>query len=199
MTDYSGSPYYGTAVDAANQYGIPVPLFIAQIGQESGFNPGAQNGNATGIAQFMPGTARDLGVNPSDPTSALFGAAQYDSQLYSKLGSYTGTMQAYGTTANGVAPQVAAIAGQYDNGNPIGALFNKINSIDPTAPQNGGTGIGGLISGTISFLSFVTDVPRMLTLIFGIVLVIAGLFMLGNKQSISIVNGVKDAAAGLVV
>jgi hypothetical protein len=188
VTDYSSSPFYGTAINAANTYGIPTNLFIAQIGQESGFNPLAQNGNATGIAQFMPGTAQDLGVNPSDPISSLYGAAKYDSQLYSKLGSFTATMQAYGTTAGGAGPQVAAIAQQVDAG-----LLNNLTSQSPTGNVPA-SGLGSLISGTSSFLGFVTDIPRMLTLIFGVILVIAGLFMLGNKQSISIVNAVKDAA-----
>src|SRR4051812_45687204 len=41
---------------------LPVPLFAAQIQAESAFNPNVVSGvGAMGIAQFMPGTWRQLG------------------------------------------------------------------------------------------------------------------------------------------
>ena len=55
------------ATQEAEAAGIPTNLFLWQIGQESSWNPNAQNGNASGIAQFMPGTAAEYGVNTSDP------------------------------------------------------------------------------------------------------------------------------------
>lgn len=62
-------------------------IFEAQIGQESGFNPSAHSpAGADGIAQFMPGTARGLGVNTRDPISSLKGAAKLDSRLLAKYG-----------------------------------------------------------------------------------------------------------------
>jgi soluble lytic murein transglycosylase-like protein len=88
------------AAQMANTYGINPAVFAWQIGQESGWNPNAQNGNATGIAQFMPATAKQYGVNPNDPYSSIAGAAKYDSVLLAQNGGdYTKALTSYGTLA----------------------------------------------------------------------------------------------------
>lgn len=76
--------YVATARSAAMQAGLPsVQLFLNQINAESGFRAFDANGKplvsgagAIGIAQFEPGTAASLGINPTDPTQSLFGAAR---------------------------------------------------------------------------------------------------------------------------
>jgi soluble lytic murein transglycosylase-like protein len=45
---------------------------------------------AIGIMQLMPGTAKDLGVDPRDPLQAIAGGAQYAQQL---LARYKGDME----------------------------------------------------------------------------------------------------------
>lgn len=88
--------YRAMATQAAQKYGVPVNVFLAQINQESGFNPTAQSGaGAQGIAQFMPATAKSYGVNPLDPVSALDGAARYDRDLLKKYGSVQSMLSAY--------------------------------------------------------------------------------------------------------
>ncbi len=63
---------------AAKKYGINPDIFVRQIQQESGFNPNARSpAGAEGVAQFMPATARSLGINPWNPIQALNAAAQY--------------------------------------------------------------------------------------------------------------------------
>jgi len=53
----------------------PVAVFAAQLEQESGWNPEARSVvGASGLGQFMPGTARDLGrtrpdLGPAEPTN----------------------------------------------------------------------------------------------------------------------------------
>jgi soluble lytic murein transglycosylase-like protein len=63
--------------DAADQYGLDWRELKLRSAAESGFNPEAQSSQgAQGVMQFMPATARALGVDPSDPKSAIFGAAK---------------------------------------------------------------------------------------------------------------------------
>ena len=46
---------------AARRHHVPVPLQLAIVAVESGFEPGARNGAATGLGQIKPGTAHDAG------------------------------------------------------------------------------------------------------------------------------------------
>ncbi|TMD59356.1 MAG: LysM peptidoglycan-binding domain-containing protein [Chloroflexi bacterium] len=62
--------------DALN-VGLSPNVFVRQINQESSFNPSAvSSAGALGIAQFEPGTAASLGVNPWDPVQSLQGASR---------------------------------------------------------------------------------------------------------------------------
>jgi hypothetical protein len=56
----------------ARRRGLDEDLAVAQIGQESNFDPSARSpAGARGIAQIMPGTAAGWHVNPDDPKAAL--------------------------------------------------------------------------------------------------------------------------------
>src|SRR5215467_14378047 len=75
----TGGDLQDYARQAANRAGIDPDIFLRQIQQESGFNPGARSpAGAIGIAQFMPDTARGLGIDPTDPYAALDAAARLD-------------------------------------------------------------------------------------------------------------------------
>jgi soluble lytic murein transglycosylase-like protein len=89
--------YWNIAWQAAVNAGINPQLFENQIQQESGFNPGAVSpAGAEGIAQFMPATAASMGVNPWDPTSSLYGAANLMAQLSRQFGgNYAMALAAY--------------------------------------------------------------------------------------------------------
>jgi soluble lytic murein transglycosylase-like protein len=63
---------------AAKQYGIAPALVEAVMWQESRYNHRAvSSAGAIGLMQLMPGTARNLGVNPHDPWQNVFGGAAY--------------------------------------------------------------------------------------------------------------------------
>jgi soluble lytic murein transglycosylase-like protein len=72
-------PQYAEAVEmAAGASNISPTLLSALIWQESRWNPRAvSRKGAIGLTQLMPGTARDLGVNPMDPLANLVGGARY--------------------------------------------------------------------------------------------------------------------------
>ena len=91
------SAYVAIAEQDAMNAGISPEYFVRQINQESGFNPNAVSpAGAVGIAQFEPGTAAGLGVNPWDPISALNGAAHLmASYANSYGGDYAKALAAY--------------------------------------------------------------------------------------------------------
>lgn len=93
------SQYVAIAQQDAIAVGIPPTYFVRQINNESGFNPNAVSpAGAVGIAQFLPGTAAGLGINPWDPIQALRGAArlmanyahQYGGDYAKALAAYNG-------------------------------------------------------------------------------------------------------------
>ena len=80
-------------------FGIPapVPMILAQITQESGFDPAARSYvGAQGLLQFMPATAKwaaqagGFGVsNPLDPAWSIKAGTWYDRWLYDRTGYAT--------------------------------------------------------------------------------------------------------------
>lgn len=66
------------ADQAAQQHGVDAGLLKSLISHESGWKRNARSpAGALGLGQFMPATARSLGINPLDPRQAIFGAAKY--------------------------------------------------------------------------------------------------------------------------
>jgi len=57
---------------------------------------------ALGIAQFMPATAADLGIDPLDPFQAIDGAGRYLASLYRMFGNWTQALAAYNWGAGNV-------------------------------------------------------------------------------------------------
>lgn len=92
------------ARDAAIRNGIDPDIFVRQINQESGFNPNAVSpAGAQGIAQFMPGTARGLGLtNPFDPIASLNAGAKHMAAMLRNLGSYPLALAGYNAGAGAV-------------------------------------------------------------------------------------------------
>jgi hypothetical protein len=78
-----------TLARAANDNGLPAPFFIRLLFQESRFNAGAVSpAGALGIAQFMPATAADVGLdNPFDPVQAITASARFLRTLVSQFGN----------------------------------------------------------------------------------------------------------------
>lgn len=81
---------------AARRHGIPEDLFLRLVQRESGFNTAAvSHKGATGLAQLMPDTARQLGVNIADPHQNLEGGARYLKMMYARFGNWRHALAAY--------------------------------------------------------------------------------------------------------
>jgi soluble lytic murein transglycosylase-like protein len=92
----AGVPYSDLFSRAASRYGVDASLLAAMASQESGFNSQAVSpAGAQGLMQFMPATAKGLGVNAMDPNSAIDGAARYLSSLTQQFGSTDLALAAY--------------------------------------------------------------------------------------------------------
>jgi hypothetical protein len=88
--------YRALASQIAAEEGIDPNLFLRLVNQESRFRPDAVSPKgAMGLAQLMPGTARDLGVDPSDPEQNLRGGARYLRQQLDAFGDPTLALAAY--------------------------------------------------------------------------------------------------------
>jgi len=81
---------------AADKYGIPTSVLSALLKQESGFNLKAKSPvGGEGIAQFMPATAKQYGVDPWDATSSINGAAKYLANMMKQYNDMNKALAAY--------------------------------------------------------------------------------------------------------
>lgn len=88
--------YIEKANQAEQKYGLPNNLLVGLIHAESRFNPNAVSpAGAIGIAQFMPGTAKDFKIDPRNVDQSIDAAGRYLSQNYEKLGNWDDTLRSY--------------------------------------------------------------------------------------------------------
>lgn len=89
---------------AADTWNLPPGYFARLIWKESRFDPNAVSPKgASGIAQFMPGTARMRGLeDPFDPRSAIPASAHYLSDLRDEFGNLGLAAAAYNAGPNRV-------------------------------------------------------------------------------------------------
>lgn len=91
---------------SAQRYNIDPDVFRRLLIRESGLNASAINHNtgAAGIGQFMPATARGLGIDPMNPAQAIPASAQYVRQNLNHFGeSYPHALAAYNWGPGNVA------------------------------------------------------------------------------------------------
>lgn len=93
--------YSATITMAESQNGIPRDMLARLLYQESRYREDIITGKtrspvgALGIAQFMPATAREMGIDPLNPTQAINGAARYLARMYDMFGNWTEALAAY--------------------------------------------------------------------------------------------------------
>lgn len=134
------APYIAQAIyDTSARYGVD-PLVMASIFYvESRYhNNAVSSAGALGIAQLMPGTASDLGVDPSDIYQNIEGGTRYfkellDSQNPSDPYRYNLALSSYNAgpgNVNGYSPTYT-----YDYIRMVQDAYNDIvQHVDPTAP-----------------------------------------------------------------
>jgi len=92
----------------AARHALSPVLVEALVWRESRWNTGALSPKgAIGLAQLMPETARELGVDPHDPLANLEGGARYLRQQMDRFGDLPSALAAY----NAGPARVAAAGG----------------------------------------------------------------------------------------
>ncbi len=83
--------YVAEVAELAARYELSPALIEALVWQESRWHAGARSPvGARGLAQLMPGTAEQLGVDPDDPMANLEGGARY---LREQLDRFDGDLE----------------------------------------------------------------------------------------------------------
>lgn len=98
-------PYQAEIERAARAFGLDPKLLHALVIIESAYRPDAVSPvGAAGLAQLMPGTARDLGVRDRfDPVENLIGGADYLSRQILRFGDIRLALAAYNAGPGRVA------------------------------------------------------------------------------------------------
>ncbi|SDN99280.1 Sporulation related domain-containing protein [Methylobacterium phyllostachyos] len=99
--------------DSAKARNLPVPFLTRLIWRESSFRVGVVSpAGAQGVAQFMPGTARERGLlDPFDPEQAIPHAAHLLADLKSQFGNLGLAAAAYNGGAGRVSKWLAGDGG----------------------------------------------------------------------------------------
>jgi len=83
-------------LEQAERYGIPPQMALNLVRQESGFKQSAVSPKgALGLMQLMPATAKELGVDPTDPYQNIEGGMRYLRQQYDRFGDWSLAAAAY--------------------------------------------------------------------------------------------------------
>lgn len=97
LPDWVPARYRPMIVATAQKHNVQPLLLAAQLKAESNFNPRAvSSAGAQGIAQFIPSTARALGLsNPFDPAEAINAQGKLMSSLIRRFSSIATALAAY--------------------------------------------------------------------------------------------------------
>ena len=127
------APALTQAAAAAN---VSPTLLAALVWQESRWNPQAVSPKgAVGLAQLMPATARDLGVNPTDPVANLNGGARY---LRLLLDEFDGNVEKALAAYNAGAARVRSAGGVpaiTETRNYVASIVRRISSYSSGGSQ----------------------------------------------------------------
>ena len=124
----SGNSKIDSLVDRyARIYSLDANIMLAQLWQESRFNPVAVSPKgAKGIAQFMPATARRFGItDPFDIEQSIRGQAKYMRFLLDKFGDYALALAGY-NAGEGNVKKYKGIPPFKETRNYVNSILNKV-------------------------------------------------------------------------
>lgn len=93
--------YRGAIASAEANHGLPDQMLARLLWQECRYRESIITGKvrspagALGIAQFMPATAAEMGIDPLDPFAAIDAAGRYLRSLYRQTGDWAKALAAY--------------------------------------------------------------------------------------------------------
>jgi hypothetical protein len=133
------------AANAARRYGLDPNIFIRQMGQEAGGKDATSPAGAQGPAQFMPGTARSVGLTSRtvhQRVPAYNAAAKLMAGYVKQYKSYRNALVAYNAGPGNVGRSLPAETQGY--------LATILHGRDPGSsgvrPGGGGGGGGGTVT-----------------------------------------------------
>ncbi len=148
----------GTIKKASTTYNVPENMIRAVIKTESNFRQDTPNSpkGAIGLMQLMPGTAKEMGVNPYDAEQNIMGGTKYLSQM---LRTFKGNEKM------AIGAYNAGPAGVYKWPKETVDYVSKVQNYmgrDLTGETLKSGGIGGLFggAGASSPMSVIADIVR---------------------------------------
>lgn len=133
--------------DAAGaEYGVDPTILKGIAYAESRFRPDIISGKVTspagavGLMQFMPATAKEMGINPLDPVESVFGAAAYLRQSLDKFGGDTERAIAsynWGRNREAFARDDWYKSLPAETRNYVGTVLEFADGVAPAAPAAG--------------------------------------------------------------
>ena len=113
---------------AGARHGVSPALLTAVARAESGFDPGARSSaGAQGLMQFMPATARGLGIDPWKPEQAIDGAARLLKQHLERFGSTELALAAY-NAGPGAVTKHGGIPPYRETENYVRKIMNELRA-----------------------------------------------------------------------
>lgn len=129
----------------AERLQIPLELAVAMLHQESaGREDALSPAGAYGYMQLMPGTARELGVDMSDPLQNITGGLTYIRQQMSKFGSLPLALAAY-NAGPGAVSEYGGIPPYAETQDYVKKILGRVGLDENAAPTGQSRGVFGAL------------------------------------------------------
>jgi len=129
----------------AERLQVPLELAVAMLHQESaGREDALSPKGAYGYMQLMPGTARELGVDMSDPLQNITGGLTYLRQQMSKFGSLPLALAAY-NAGPGAVSEYGGIPPYAETQDYVKKILGRVGLDENAAPTGQSRGVFGAL------------------------------------------------------